>query len=177
MSIHKLGKGGQIVLLWGLQEPFGIPNHVTPGPSAAEVPTGMAQVFSRTCFRPVVTAIVQTSRPQPTTAQLHSLSQVHVRSVACNLRTWLVRSQQSHIKQNLRGCRALCSASQADVPPHTRRKIVFLGTPEVINRSVLLCSSIWPSSIPLFLQVAADVLFKLFRAARLPEATFQVIRL
>ena len=93
----------------------------------------MALVFGRTCIRPVVTAITQTSQAQPTTAQLHSLSQVHVRSVACSLRIWHARSQHFHLKHTAQGCRAVCSASHADVPQDTRRKIVFLGTPEVIT--------------------------------------------
>lgn len=99
------------------------------------VPTGMAQMLCRTCLRPLVTALTQTTQAQPSTAQLHSLSQVHVRSVACNLRTWHVRNQQQNrFKHGLKGYRALCSAAKAEDPSNTRRKVVFLGTPEVISR-------------------------------------------
>ena len=138
----------------------------------------MAQVFGRTCFRPIVTAITQASQAQPTTAQLHSLSQVHVHSVACNLRIWHARTHRSHLKDTAQGGRALCSAAQADVRQDSRRKIVFLGTPEVFT-CVRWCMLYMPPGLSpsgMFSQVAADVLFKLFRTARLPESTFRVLQ-
>lgn len=93
----------------------------------------MAQVLCRICFRPVVTALTHTQHTQHWTAPLHSLSQVHVRSVACNLRTWRVSTQRSHLKHTSRGARAPRAEAEAEAPLDIRRKVVFLGTPEVIS--------------------------------------------